>query len=271
MAAARSGDESGRWSLRGAQVSQPGAQEDARGRVRTRSRRRMAMWGGSEWRRRGRRRGPWVRAAGAGRRPGGKGVVERGSAEGGGADRARRAGAKNAGQDEGASGDEDRREDKRRSAEGGRAAGRETAACARRGVEDEETGLGARSALGAHLLTGLGKGGERDGGKCGESCASYSQGEHGRVVRVAGRGVRGNEDQREDGRGSGEGTGVAWREPMAAKVAHRRGDGGAGGARQQVEEEGTWLGSRGAHGAHLYYTRTNEEDHGRNLSNYTCN
>ena len=69
-------------------------------------------------------------------------------------------------------------------------------------------------------------------------------------------GARGDEDRREDGRGSGEGAGAAWRGPPAAMVAQRRGDGGAGGAGQGMEEDGTWLGAHSAHGAHFSPTTT---------------
>ena len=73
--AARRGEESGRWSLRAGQVSQLAAQEDARERMGARSRRRVAAVGRSECGRGGWRRRPWLRAAGAALRPGGKGVA----------------------------------------------------------------------------------------------------------------------------------------------------------------------------------------------------
>ena len=94
-------------------MSQPAAQEDARGRMGAGSRRRVAVLCGSEWRRRGRRHGLWLRAAGAGPRPGGKGVAAGGDADGGGADRVLSAGERNTWQDEGARGYEDRREEGR--------------------------------------------------------------------------------------------------------------------------------------------------------------
>ena len=59
---------------------------------------------------------------------------------------------------------------------------------------------GARGGNGGWRAAVLGR---WDGGKCGENCASYSQGEHGGVVRVAGRGARGDEYQKEDGSGNG--------------------------------------------------------------------
>ena len=64
------------------------------------------------------------------------------------------------------------------------------------------TRLGVQNAHGAYLPTGLGKGGEWDGGKCGENCASYSQDEHGGVAHVAERGARGDDYQKEDGSGN---------------------------------------------------------------------
>ena len=75
-------------------------------------------------------------------------------------------------------------------------------------------GLGDGSANGSDEGIGLGKGGERDGGECGESSAGCSQDEHGGAVRVAGRGgkgrrrpERGRERWRREQRSSGAGNG----------------------------------------------------------------